>query len=404
VSRNDRRQGISIVCVYNNPAVRRECLDRSIEAYAGDVDVDYVPVDNTEHAFRSAGAALNHGARQARHQVVAFVHQDVYLHSIDRLVHVAESFDHGVWGLLGANGVTRTGENVGHVRDRVQVLGRPAPTPVEVDSLDEVLFMASRDLLLRYPLTEDSDLAWHAYCVEYAARLRLLGVRVGAVDMAITHNSVSINLDNLDVAHERVGTMYPQLQPIRTTCGVIGPAESPWRQSSLVRHHGWRVRWLRHSLLAAKVRRRLDVPVVLSDIRYEVDLVPFGRGDALHLFNLDRVSDFPSYASEPLLFTRFDRPIMMRAVSTLADIAEALDHLPDRSRILIMGFGLSDLDEISKLTRQERDWIFGIHPDTLWLLGGVPVDELPPEWSQRQAVPLGSRPTSPVTRSAIASA
>ena len=162
--------GISIVCVYNDLAVRRECLDRSIEAYVGGVDVDYVAVDNTTHAFSTAGAALNHGARKARHELVAFVHQDVYLHSINRLVDAGVAFKDGTWGLLGANGVTSKGENVGRLRDRAQVIGAHAPSPVEVDSVDEVLFMAPRDLVLNNPISEDGALAWHAYAVEYGLR------------------------------------------------------------------------------------------------------------------------------------------------------------------------------------------------------------------------------------------
>ena len=171
--------GISIVCVYNDPDVRRECLDRSIAAYAGGLEVDYIPVDNTKYAFSSAGAALNYGARQARHDLVVFVHQDVYLHSLERMTTAAAAFSEGAWGLLGASGVTAQGKSVGRLRDRIQLIGSSAPTPVDVDSVDEVLFMVPRELVLRHPLTADPDLAWHAYAVEYGLRLRQLGKRVG---------------------------------------------------------------------------------------------------------------------------------------------------------------------------------------------------------------------------------
>jgi hypothetical protein len=102
--------------------VRRQCLDRSIKKYSGDVDIDYVPVNNTTHAFASAGAALNHGAQKARHDLVVFVHQDVYLHSIDRLFVSGAAFNNGTWGLLGANGITSQSESVGCLRDRTQLI------------------------------------------------------------------------------------------------------------------------------------------------------------------------------------------------------------------------------------------------------------------------------------------
>jgi hypothetical protein len=80
VSQDDDRfvdAGISIVCVYNDPEVREQCLDRSIDAYAGRLEIDYIAVDNTGHDYSTAGAALNHGAEMARYDVVVFVHQDV---------------------------------------------------------------------------------------------------------------------------------------------------------------------------------------------------------------------------------------------------------------------------------------------------------------------------------------
>ena len=120
----NRIRGISIVCVFNNAEVRKDCLDRSIDAYGGPVPVDYIPVDNTAHDFRSAGAALNHGAARARHEVVVFVHQDVFLHSLDRIAQAAALLDGDEWGVLGANGVTDRGVSVGRIRDRRGDLAR----------------------------------------------------------------------------------------------------------------------------------------------------------------------------------------------------------------------------------------------------------------------------------------
>ena len=108
-SRESHGRGLSIVCVFNNPQVRAECLDASIKASDGACEIQYIPIDNTRQTFTSAGAALNHGARQAAHEFLVFVHQDVYLHSIDRLVEAAEWLTRDDWGLLGACGITHDG-------------------------------------------------------------------------------------------------------------------------------------------------------------------------------------------------------------------------------------------------------------------------------------------------------
>lgn len=385
------RAGISIVCVFNNPEVLQECLDRSIRAYSGSLEIQYIPVDNTNRTFSSAGSALNHGTRQARHELVAFAHQDVYLHSLDRLAAVGLQLLSGGWGLLGANGVTTQGQSIGRLRDRVQLIGKEANTPVEVDSVDEVLFMASRDLMLSEPLSEDPKLAWHAYAVELSLRLRTLHRRVGAVDMAITHNSLTINLDKLDVAHQQVGETYLSLLPIQTTCGVIRPRPRRVRELPVVRDHRWRARWLRQSLLAVRARQRIDVPIVLSDIRHEIDLLHFSTDSPLHLLNLDHTGNFAVFCSNPLQFTRFGRPVIMTASYGIGAILSKIDELSPATSILLPDLGLADLEQIRVNRRKDRDYVVGIQSGGIWLLSGPVVDLLPAEWSRPQGRPLGSR-------------
>ena len=228
-------RGVSIVCVFNDRAsvgVPRP-LDRSpIRAI---VDVDYIPVDNRRTPVQySAGAALNHGARRGPARSRRLRAPRRLPHSIDRLVEAGAGLLDGPWSMLGASGVTSTGEVIGLLRDRTDLIGRPAPTPVEVDTLDEVLFMIRRDVVLADPLIEESDLAWHAYAVEYATRLRRSGDRVGAVDLAITHNSLTINLDRLDVAHRVVGEHIPRLAAhpydLRNDPGAASHLQGPPRR------------------------------------------------------------------------------------------------------------------------------------------------------------------------------
>ena len=84
------RVPVSVVCVFNDAHVRERCLDRSIDLLRVEApDVDYIPVDNVHGQFASAGRALNEGARQARHEVVVFAHQDVFLHSLVALERAA---------------------------------------------------------------------------------------------------------------------------------------------------------------------------------------------------------------------------------------------------------------------------------------------------------------------------
>lgn len=383
--------GISIACVFNDPEVRRECLDRSVAAYRGPLDVDYIAVDNTAHAFSSAGAALNHAARQARHRVVVFVHQDVYLHSIERLAEAARAFDARGWGILGANGVTSGGQSVGLLRDRTQLIGVSAPRPVPVQTLDEVLFMIPRDLVLEHPLTEHPDLAWHAYGVEYSLRVTGLGLGAGAVDLAITHNSLTVNMARLDEAHQAVGRLHPGQLPIRTTCGVVGARSSRLRSRPLVQRHGWRLRWLRHSWLAVRARRRVGVPVVLSDLREEVDLLPLDADVPLRLVNVDHAGAFADHNATPLVLSRFGRPVLMSALPTTDAVPGLLAALSVDEVLVVAGLTLDDLTFLRAAVPVGRPCLLGLHSQEMWLLCGLPLDRLPESWSRPAAVPLGGR-------------
>lgn len=378
--------GISIVCVFNDAGVRQGCLDRSINAYDGPVAVEYLPVDNTENTFRSAGAALNHGARRAQHDVVVFVHQDVYIHDMDRVADVAALLSDDAWGVLGANGVTHEGEIMGRLRDRIELVGNDSPLPTEVDSLDEVMFMVRRDRVVRYPLIEDPDLAWHAYAVEYGLRMRSKGLGVGAVNLAITHNSLSINLNRLDVAHRRVASLHPSRLPLFTTCGRIDKGESKLRRIGILRNHGWRMRWLRESRFAHEVYRRLSVRVVLADICYDVDLLNFSAAAPLHLFNFDGDGGFAEYETGPLRLLRRDRPVTCYSSRSFDSLISRLDDLPASASWLLTGIELDDL----RLLRKRPDLdscVAGVQGTAIWLVGGPIAWDLPTQWSGPRAVP-----------------
>ena len=385
-----RIAGISIVCVFNDAAVRRDCLDRAIDAYSGAVSVDFVPVDNTGHQFPSAGAALNHGATRAIHDVIVFAHQDVYLHSVDRITEAATFLLDDAWGVLGANGVSHSGASVGRLRDRVQLIGDSSAAPTEVDSLDEVLFMIRRDRVLQDPLSEDGGLAWHAYAVEYGLRMRSKGLRVGALNLAITHNSLTINLDKLDAAHGRIAQLYPEALPVATTCGRIGPGPSRWRRVGALRDHGWRLRWLRESGVARKLHSQLPVPVVLVDIRHDVDLLDFSAARPLYLFNFDDVGGFAEFDTKPLRLLRRERALICASSRNGDDLWSQLEQVPAAESWLVTNIGLEDLRGLRRHVDVDS-CIAGVQSNGIWLAGGPVTRALPEQWSGPRAVPLRAR-------------
>lgn len=400
--------GLSVICVFNNREVREHCLDRSVRAGTGPVagaddgqmigvtrPVELVAVDNVNGRYRSAGEALNAGAVRARHDVLVLVHQDVYLHSLARLEHAADLLRHEAhWGLLGACGITADGRVVGRLRDRVVLLGDSAPDPVEVDSLDEVLFMVRRADLLNDPLSEDPDLAWHAYAVELGVRMRASGREVGAIDLAVTHNSLTVNLNRLSEAHARVAELWPDQVPVRTTCGTVGPTVAGRiRRVPVLGRHLWRRQWLQESSRARIARQMLGVPDamgVIADIRRDVDLLEAGGSGVLHLLNLDRDGCFGAEAGATLDLLRRTRPVRAQALAPGADLVAGLEAVPSGESALITDLDLVDLPDLGRYLRERGGPVLlGVHDDTVWLLLGPAALVPPPVWGTPRARPLG---------------
>ena len=383
-----QRVTVSVVCVYNNAAVREQCLDRSFSLLSNEADdVEYLPIDNISGAYPTAGSALNHGVSLAKNDVVVFVHQDVFLHSLTALKEAAAAMSAGGFGLLGAVGISSGGRIIGRVRDRVVLLGEPVQQPTDVDSVDEVLFLAPRSQLLREPLAESSDLAWHAYAVEYGLRLRRLGLRTGVADIPLTHNSLSINVERLDVAHRAVADLYPELLPVRTTCGVIH-AKTGGRV--FLPAHRWRYRWLRESLVLRQAQGTGKASAVLADIRDDVDgVISRAPGRRLQILNRSHTR-FADGSPDPLELTRRDGSVAI-AAGSLEDVqAEVASRTPG-SRLLLTNLSADDLAALGSRW-PDAPAVLGLHTGIgFWLLLGVPPADLPPQWRSQKATPLGRR-------------
>lgn len=379
---------ISVVCVYNDTAVRRDCLDRSLGRYARGEDcssrVEYIPVENINGTYKSAGAALNYGALRARNDVVVFVHQDVFLHSIEAVIRAAGEMERGNFGLLGAIGVRGDGGIVGFVRDRTVLLGGPVTEPTDVDSVDEVLFMVPRRLIVREPLTESPDMAWDAYAVEYGLRIRRLGLRVGVAHIPVTHNGMNNGHSGLSLAHAQVAEQYRDMLPIRTTCGVVNRKAVTdsyrLRFASLVPLYRKIV-----AVLAAvrTIHKFTNVPLIYADTRLEVDeIISHAPGRRMYLFNNTSGKSFTD-GDGFLELKRFDRCIIL-AAGELIELSQILDDCPQSAWLLLTNLTSHDIEKVAPgIARRELSIGFSLSMG-FWILIGAELSELPTKLLQRR--------------------
>ena len=146
----------------------------------------------------SAAEGLNRGIREASHDLVVLLHQDVYLPSwwpaqLDEQWRVAER--DGPVALAGAFGLRyREGgrTHVGRVVDRDHLLAMDVPLPATVDGLDEMLLVVPRTTPLRF----DPALGWHLYGTDLALQAHRDGLRTAVLDVPCHHNSLLGGLDD----------------------------------------------------------------------------------------------------------------------------------------------------------------------------------------------------------------
>jgi hypothetical protein len=248
--------------------------------------------------------------------------------------------------------------------------------------------MVSREQLLREPLSQAPELAWHAYAVEYAVRMRSLGLRVAAADLPLTHNSMTINLAKLDVAHRAVAAMHPDHLPVRTTCGLVSSAAEPSSPPFLAGHR-WRYRWLKGSIAAHQARRAAGTTgrFVLSDLRMDIDDVIAVSPSPFHIFNLDADESFRD-APRPLELYRGDRAVLFSSGTTPA-LLEAVRRHDRSSALLLTNLNAAALRALRPLLG-EQSHVSGLHPDFgCWTLLRPEPAGVPEQWRERSAVPLG---------------
>lgn len=386
------RVPVSIVTVFNDAEVRRECLDRSIRSHLDEApETEYIPVDNSDGRFASAGAALNHGAAAAINDYVAFVHQDVYLHSLAALERAAGILAaHEEVGLVGAVGPTLDGRFVGRVRDRVMLLGDPARAPTTVDCVDELLFIVRRTDVQHEPLSEDPAFAWHAYALEYGLRMRAAGRTICAIDTPLTHNSLTGNLDRLGDAYRAIEVRYSALMPVHTPQGLIGTRSRLRDRVTIGSSQRWRYRWIRESVTAAAgFRAHPNGRRVLADIRLDIDelLASLESGEALQVMNVDAHGSFVDESPRPLELSRRERRVRLSSVRP-AEAVSRIRAAQAEGPLLVTNLSSHDLVRIAAEITLDNPLV-GFRTSTdYWLLLGLTAAREPAPWASRQAMPL----------------
>ena len=214
-----------------------------------------------------------------------------------------------------------------------------------------------------------------------------------AVDIPITHNSLTINVDRLDVAYDALAARHPNAMPVMTPQGRIGGPRSLADRISAVPGlgaHRWRYRWLRESLHAhAGSYAAGGSPCLRGDIRIDVDDLLAGLQTAtpLLVLNIDQHSTFVDERTDSLALTRADRPIRLMS-RPREQVGSAIARLASGGPLLMTNLRLADVRSMASQHFSDRR-VVGFDSVEYWMVLGVADAAMPAAWRSRWATPLG---------------
>lgn len=184
---------ISIISIVNNEkiyAAFKENLSTQTN-----ISYELLKISNSHHEFSSARTAYNSAAAKAHGKYLVFCHPDIRFLAKNSLLDIITSITKleklGVAGVAGSpfelvdnNRVILS--NIVHGEQKTNA-GKDISRPVEVQTVDECLFILTKDYWLNHPFSHESG--WHLYAVEQCLAANQAGLKNFVVPAELWHTS-----------------------------------------------------------------------------------------------------------------------------------------------------------------------------------------------------------------------
>lgn len=191
-----------------------------------------------KEGFSSASLAYNSAIEEAKNDILAFVHQDVYLptHWFSEVLHAIKTLERrGIrWGVLGCFGLRRGVEGgLGRVFTTGRGLhGRALQAPEPVDTLDEIVLITRKSLGLKF----DPNLPhFHMYGVDLCLQSKRSGLINYAIPAFCIHNTNQLVTLPAEfyACYSYVKRKWPQYLPIHTSCMTVTQFDAERREKQI---------------------------------------------------------------------------------------------------------------------------------------------------------------------------
>jgi len=212
---------VSVICVYNNLDVLKNCLLVGLEKQS--IDFEFIGVDNRSNTFKCAAQALNFGFKKSSGKYLVFVHQDLLLledNFLERVINIFQEFGDNVLGIAGNKfGDPKVYSNIEHSEHGRKVGYYHVKDPVTVDTLDEVLFAIPSDIFRLVMFDERTCFDWHLYAVDLCLNLKMFNVPSIVISCNAFHlSNGKLNRKFFDTLKLLIAKHRSKFKQITTTC------------------------------------------------------------------------------------------------------------------------------------------------------------------------------------------
>ncbi|MFQ5632217.1 MAG: hypothetical protein ACE5I1_25890 [bacterium] len=221
-STKDNHSAISFVIAVNDQQVCRKNALASPDLYDGHQHQVIMHL-----GYASASLAYNDAIENAQHDLIVFIHQDIYLpknwvKKLHATVHDLDATGRP-WGVLGCYGVSVQGRPAGNIYSNGlnRALGG-CHAPVPVQSLDETVLILRKNSGIHF----DPGLpSFHLYGTDICMTAKQKGLASYAISNFCVHNSVAIK--RLPAAFwqcaEYLRAKWQEKLPVKTCCVTLSP-------------------------------------------------------------------------------------------------------------------------------------------------------------------------------------
>ena len=229
----------TIICIYNNKKIFETCLQESLNKQNAVFETIFI--DNTLNEYKSAAKAFNEAMKKANGKYVIFSHQDIIIEDMHWLNEIEKVLDNleniGVVGVAGCKENEKgIYTNIRHGDDNRYAGEYRVNSPIEVQTVDECLFIIPKKVLNQIQFDETICYNWHFYATDFCLQSALVGFKIYVIPTEIYHMSDgnSLNLDYYKTAKKLYKKYKGSYKKIRTTC-------SYWESSIYALQYFYRV-------------------------------------------------------------------------------------------------------------------------------------------------------------------